>query len=94
MSENHKQENQTFDEIEILHHRISVHVLENTYQFQVYWKDTEILNQNYHDLYDGLTELQNAFFGLEFDVYDHIMRETARKEFFRVLRTRWRWLHN
>ena len=85
--------NQTFDEVEILEHVLIVSIELKKYHFRLFWKDSLIMNQFFYDLEEGLKDLQNAFFGLEFDAYNCKDRETARNEFFRVIRTRWRWLH-
>jgi hypothetical protein len=86
-------ESQAFDEVEILDHVLSVTVEEGRYRFRLFWQEDLLLDQEFNDVDDGITELQNAFFGLEFDFYGHKDREHARDEFFRCIRTRWRWLH-
>lgn len=86
-------ESQTFDEVEILDHVLSVTVENRLYRFRLFWQADLLLDQEFNDVDDGLTELQNAFFGLEFDFYGIKDREHAREEFFRCIRTRWRWLH-
>ncbi len=86
-------ENQAFDEVEVLDHVLSVTIEKGKYIFRLFWKDSIVLDETFYDLDEGLRELQNSFFGLEFDVYNYKDREIAREQFMRVLRTRWRWLH-
>lgn len=87
-------ENQTFDEVEILDHVLAVSHDNGFLNFRIFWRNDIILDFQTLDIDEGITELQNAFFGLEFDLYGKKDREYASKEFFRVIRTRWRWLHN
>ena len=87
-------ENQTFDEVEILDHVLSVTVENRRCRFRLFWQEDLLFDKVFTDIDDGITELQNSFFGLEFDLYGHKEREIARDQFFRVIRTRWRWLHN
>lgn len=86
-------ESQAFDEVEILDYVLSVSIEENRFHFRLFWRDSVILNHIFDSVDEGIEELNASFFGLEFDVYGPQEREQARDQFYRVIHTRWRWLH-